>query len=96
MHRQRRCSSGLAGLFGLLPLTPGGLGVREGVVAALLMRASLSSDQAVAAAMIGRILLLLCSLAGLPTLMATLSFAHKRAPTAGEKEIANDIRVERT
>lgn len=85
--------SPIAGLVGLLPLTPGGLGVREGISAALLMRVDLSSNQAVASALIGRILLLLCSLAGLPTLMATLSSLHKRASTAGEKGIPNDVRT---
>jgi uncharacterized membrane protein YbhN (UPF0104 family) len=83
----------LAGLFGLLPLTPGGLGVREGVVAALLMHARLSSDQAVAAAMIGRIVLLLCNLAGLPALIATISSAHARTPGTDETEIPNDVRA---
>lgn len=83
----------IAGLFGLLPLTPGGLGVREGIIAALLMRADLSPDQAVAAALIGRVLLLLCSLAGLPTLMATLVSFRKRASTFGEKETHHDVQI---
>ncbi|MDW8215508.1 MAG: lysylphosphatidylglycerol synthase transmembrane domain-containing protein [Roseiflexaceae bacterium] len=83
----------LAGLFGVLPLTPGGLGVREGITAALLLRADLTSDQAVAAALIGRMLLLLCSLAGLPTLIATLSHVHERASTTSEKEFPNDVRI---
>ncbi len=83
----------IAGLFGMLPLTPGGLGVREGIIAALLMRANLSSDQAVAAALIGRVLLLLCSLAGLPTLMATLASSCKRASTFGEKETPHDVQI---
>ncbi|ABU56876.1 lysylphosphatidylglycerol synthase transmembrane domain-containing protein [Roseiflexus castenholzii] len=83
----------LAGVFGLLPLTPGGLGVREGVTAALLMRVGLTPDQAVAAAMIARMLLLLCSLTGLPTLVAIISSIDKRASTTGKKEMPDDAQA---
>lgn len=69
----------VVGLFGLLPLTPGGLGIREGVIVALFIQTGLSPDQAVAAAVISRALLLLCSLAGLPTLIATMMSAKTSA-----------------
>ncbi|MGB9754866.1 lysylphosphatidylglycerol synthase transmembrane domain-containing protein [Roseiflexus castenholzii] len=83
----------LVGVFGLLPLTPGGLGVREGVTAVLLMRVGLTPDQAVAAAMIARILLLLCSLTGLPTLVATISSVDKRISTISKKEMPDDAQA---
>jgi hypothetical protein len=62
----------LIGLVGLLPLTPGGLGVREGLLAVLLARAGVAAEQAVAVALLSRVLLLLVSLAGLPSLLVWL------------------------
>jgi glycosyltransferase 2 family protein len=71
----------LVGLVGLVPLTPGGLGVREGALAALLTRADLAAEQAVAVALLSRALLLLVALAGLPALLALLRERHP-APDA--------------
>jgi hypothetical protein len=81
----------IVGLIGLLPLTPGGLGVREGIITVLLMRVDMSPDQAVAAAIIGRILLLLCSLAGLPTLITTI--VNAKESSSDRKGIQSDVGV---
>ncbi|HWQ11511.1 MAG TPA: lysylphosphatidylglycerol synthase transmembrane domain-containing protein [Roseiflexaceae bacterium] len=68
----------LVGLVGLLPLTPGGLGVREGAMAVLLGRAGMSAEQAVAAALLSRALLLVGALAGLPPLLDALQRGRRR------------------
>jgi hypothetical protein len=60
----------LVGLVGLLPLTPGGLGVREGVLVALLERSDILAADAVAVALVSRVLLLLVSLSGALPLVA--------------------------
>lgn len=60
----------IAGLIGLLPLTPGGLGVREGALAVLLGRAGVDGGVALAAALVSRALLWLVALSGLPVLLA--------------------------
>lgn len=62
----------VAGMVGLLPLTPGGLGVREGVLAVLLQRADVDGDVALAAALLARVLLWIVSFSGLPVLLAAL------------------------
>lgn len=59
----------IVGLIGLLPLTPGGLGVREGALAVLLERAGVAGSVALAAALISRFLLWLVALSGLPGLI---------------------------
>lgn len=61
--------SPLVGLIGLLPLTPGGLGVREGALAALLLRSGVAAGPAVGAALVSRALLTLVALSGLPALI---------------------------
>ncbi len=61
--------SPLVGLIGLLPLTPGGLGVREGALAVLLTRSGVAAGPAVAAALVSRALLTLTALSGLPALI---------------------------
>ncbi|MEI7771197.1 MAG: lysylphosphatidylglycerol synthase transmembrane domain-containing protein [Chloroflexales bacterium] len=61
--------SPLVGLIGLLPLTPGGLGVREGALAVLLERSGVAAGPAVAAALVSRALLTLTALSGLPALI---------------------------
>ncbi|MGQ9828162.1 MAG: lysylphosphatidylglycerol synthase transmembrane domain-containing protein [Roseiflexus sp.] len=81
----------IVGLLGMLPLTPGGLGVREGIITLLLMQTDMSPEQAVTAAVIGRILLLLCSLAGLPTLITTIG--NMRASSSNRKGIQSDVGV---
>lgn len=62
----------LIGITDLLPLTPGGLGVREGAMTLLLGRFGLSNEEALAASLLSRMLLLLGSLAGLPGLIDEL------------------------
>jgi glycosyltransferase 2 family protein len=66
-------------LAGLIPLTPGGLGIREGATTLLLERVGVTRDAALAAAIVSRTLLWLVSLSGLPVLLAEL-----RTPTPGE------------
>ncbi len=61
--------SPLVGLIGLLPLTPGGLGVREGALAVLLVRSGVADGPAVAAALVSRALLTLVALSGLLALI---------------------------
>lgn len=61
--------SPLVGLIGLLPLTPGGLGVREGALAVLLTRSGVAAGPAVAAALVSRALLTLVALSGLLALI---------------------------
>ncbi len=73
------------GLLGIVPLTPGNIGVREGAMALLLERFGISPDQAVAAALISRVLLLLCSLAGLPTFLSHMRPSGKSAHDVGTK-----------
>lgn len=75
--------SPIAGLIGLLPLTPGGLGVREGALAVLLGRVGVDGSVALAAALISRMLLWLVALSGLPVLLAepgllSRARAHRR------------------
>ncbi|MDZ4719452.1 MAG: lysylphosphatidylglycerol synthase transmembrane domain-containing protein [Roseiflexaceae bacterium] len=62
----------LVGLAGLVPLTPGGLGIREGAMALLLERSGMLPAQAVAAAFLSRALLFMISLSGLPALLSEL------------------------
>lgn len=62
----------LVSLIGLLPLTPGGLGVREGAQAVLLERAGVDGGVAIAAALLTRMLLWLVAMAGLPALLSEL------------------------
>lgn len=62
----------LVGLAGLVPLTPGGLGIREGAMALLLERSGMLPAQAVAAAFLSRALLLTISVSGVPALLHEL------------------------
>lgn len=62
----------LVSLIGVLPLTPGGLGVREGVQAVLLQRAGVDGAMALAAALVSRALLWALTLGGLPALLSEL------------------------
>ncbi|MBX0328716.1 flippase-like domain-containing protein [Oscillochloris sp. ZM17-4] len=73
----------LVGLVGLLPLSPGGLGVREGVLAALLGRAGVAGGVALAAALTSRALLWLTALSGLPVLLAELGLLKVAAADRG-------------
>ena len=61
--------SPLIGMIGLLPLTPGGLGVREGALAVLLTRIGVAAGPAVAAALVSRAMLTLVALSGLLALI---------------------------
>jgi hypothetical protein len=76
----------LVGLIGLLPLSPGGLGIRESVMAVLLERAGVAGNVGLAAALISRALLWLTALSGLPVLLAELrlikTMAAEREPPA--------------
>jgi glycosyltransferase 2 family protein len=60
----------LIDLAGLVPLAPGGLGIRDGAMAVLLSSTGLTADQALAAALLSRALLVIVSLSGLPALLA--------------------------
>jgi glycosyltransferase 2 family protein len=60
----------LIDLAGLVPLAPGGLGIRDGAMAILLSRAGVAAEQALAAALLSRALLVLVSLSGAPALLA--------------------------
>lgn len=62
----------LVSLIGVMPLTPGGLGVREGVQAVLLQRAGVDGATALAAALVSRALLWAVTLSGLPALLSEL------------------------
>ncbi len=62
----------LIDMVGLVPLTPGGLGIREGATTLLLGQVGLTPDQALAAAVLSRILLLLVSLSGIPAMLVEL------------------------
>lgn len=73
----------IIGLLGIAPLTPGNVGVREGAMAVLLERSGLPPDQAVAAALISRMLLLLCSLAGLPAFLTHMRLLNRNTRDAG-------------
>lgn len=73
----------IIGLLGIAPLTPGNIGVREGAMAVLLERSGISPDQAVAAALISRMLLLLCSLAGVPAFLAHMRLLGKNTRDVG-------------
>ncbi len=56
--------SPLVSLIGLLPLTPGGLGVREGAMVVLLERSGISAEHAVVVALLGRAVLFVVSFSG--------------------------------
>ncbi len=60
----------LVSVIGVMPLTPGGLGVREGVQAVLLQRAGVDGATALAAALVSRALLWAVTLSGLPALLS--------------------------
>jgi hypothetical protein len=62
----------LVSLIGVIPLTPGGLGMREGVQAVLLQRAGVDGATALAAAVVSRVLLWAVTLSGLPALLTEL------------------------
>jgi glycosyltransferase 2 family protein len=66
----------LVGLLGLLPLTPGGIGIREGSLAVLLVNVGVTADHAVATALLSRALLFVVVLSGVP---AFLTEYRKRA-----------------
>jgi uncharacterized protein (TIRG00374 family) len=79
----------LVGLVGLVPLTPGGLGVRDGVQAVLLVQAGVESDVAFAAALLTRGLLWLVALSGLPVMLQEV--ARRRIwPLAANRDISSD------
>lgn len=79
----------LVGLAGLVPLTPGGLGIREGIMAYLLQHSGLSFEQAVAAALVSRISLFVLAFVGLPGFLMELRTHHKQPLATGEPDAAS-------
>lgn len=70
----------LIGLTGIIPLTPGSLGIREGALAYLLQHNGLSLDQAVAVALITRALLFISALAGMPGFFIEMHGRTRKVP----------------